>query len=71
MKPYVFLAIGATWLIAAISFLRSSFNIVWTVKHDPALVLALFRWLIPLLLLGRIAPLLVGTWLLWKSQFSN
>ena len=41
MKPYVWLAIGATWLIAAISLLRSSFDIVWTGKHHPVLVLAL------------------------------
>jgi hypothetical protein len=71
MKPYVFLAIGMIWLIGAIYFYRGGFNIVWLGKHDPALVFALFRCMVPLLLLGWIAPLLFGSWLLWKSKISN
>jgi hypothetical protein len=68
VRPYLFLGIGALWLIAVAIFVyRGSFNIVWLGKHDPALAFSLLRVLIPVLFLGWIAPVLLGSWLLWKK----
>jgi hypothetical protein len=72
MKPYIFLALGAIWLVAVIvAVVWGSFSIAIMDGHDPARVLALLRVLIPLFLLGWIAPILFGSWLLWKSKHSN
>jgi hypothetical protein len=37
----------------------------------PLMFRSLSSKLIPVLLLGSIAPLLLGSWLLWKSRVSN
>lgn len=75
MKPYVFLAIGAAWLIAAIiaglSYYYRGFGIFWKGKHDPALALRLFLLVFYTLFLGWLAPVLFGVWLLWKTKNSN
>jgi hypothetical protein len=71
VRPYVFLAIGAIWLIAAmfagISIHRGGFSIFWQGDHDPALALRLFLVVVYVLFLGWIAPVLFGSWLLWKK----
>jgi hypothetical protein len=75
MKAYVFLAIGAAWLIAAIIaglfYYHRGFGIFWNGEHDPALALRLFLIVFYVLFLGWIAPVLFGVWLLWKSKNSN
>jgi hypothetical protein len=67
---YVFLTIGAMWLIVAIVLYRTSFifSVFWSPgKHDPALALSSLRVLRPVLFLGWIAPVLLGSWLLWRK----
>ena len=72
MKAYMFLAFGAIWLVAVIvAVVWGSFGISIMGDHDPARVLALLRVLIPLFFFGWIAPILFGSWLLWKSKTSN
>jgi hypothetical protein len=67
MKGYVFLAIGAMWLLAAICLHRTGFGIVWLGNHDHALALRLFGVVFNVLFLGWIAPVSLGAWLLWKK----
>jgi hypothetical protein len=66
VKAYLFLAVGAMWLIAAIFLYRTSFGLVWLGEHDPALALRLASMVLPVLFLGWIAPVIFGAWLLWK-----
>jgi hypothetical protein len=42
MKAYVFLAIGAMWLLAAIYLHNRIFVITWEGAHDPARALRIF-----------------------------
>jgi hypothetical protein len=72
--PYVFLAIGAMWLVASIVLYKTDFVLAgfkWPGGFAPAiahsLIRALFRVMPPLLFLGWVAPVLVGSWLLWKK----
>ncbi|MGO9862892.1 MAG: hypothetical protein ACLPLR_04705 [Terriglobales bacterium] len=74
MRPYVFLAIGAIWLIAAILLYETDFvfgSFAGLGIHVPAaaipLIRVLFRVMPPLLFLGWVAPVLLGSWLLWKK----
>ena len=58
MKPYVFPAIGAAWLIFCNRPLQDGDPVIvvgWP-RVDPAFLLNLFRVLIPLVSLGWIAP---------------
>ena len=76
MKPYMFLAFGAIWLVAVIvavawGYNKGSFGIAIMGDHDPARALALLRVLIPLFFFGWIAPILFGSWLLLKGKTSN
>lgn len=75
MKPYVFLALGAAWLLVAIVLYKTSFGFVfagfkWQGGHPPAIAVSLFRVLLGVMphviFLGWIAPVLFGSWLLWK-----
>jgi hypothetical protein len=43
MKPYVLLAIGGAWLLAAIYVHRTLFSIFGEGHHDPAHTILLFR----------------------------
>ncbi len=78
MRPYVFLAIGAIWLIVAIVLYKTSFVIGLFPGlgiHVPAvaipLIRVLFRVMPPLLFLGWVVPVLFGSWLLWKSNIAK
>ncbi len=67
LKPYVFLATGAAWLILAIVLRRADFVIAWQGKHVPVAALWLFRAWLPVLFFGWIAPVLFGSWLLCRK----
>jgi hypothetical protein len=62
------------WLIVAIVLYGTDFvfaGFAWRGRHVPAIVLSLFRVPLrvmpPLLFLGWVAPVLFGSWLLWKK----
>ena len=74
MKPYVFLALGVVWLIVAIVLYKTSFAFAgfkWQGGHAPAIAVSLFRVLVRVMphviFLGWVAPILFGSWLLWKK----
>jgi hypothetical protein len=70
----VFLAIGAIWLVVAIVLYKTSFSIAFFPGlgiHVPAfaipLIRVMFRVMPSLFFLGWVAPVLFGSWLLWKK----
>jgi len=67
VTAYVLLACGAIWLITAMFLYGKSFGIVWRGDHVPDVALWVFRWVLPVLFLGWIAPVSFGAWLLWRK----
>ena len=70
VSPYVFLAIGALWLLAAIVLYKMDFalTVLWLSALDHrALTVSLLSALPSVLFLGWIAPVLLGSWLLWRK----
>ena len=67
MKAYVFLAIGAIRLLAAIYLHSRVIVITWGGAHDPARVLRLFDVVFYVVFFGWIAPVSLAAWLLWKK----
>jgi hypothetical protein len=55
------------WLLAAIYLHNRIFVITWEGAHDPARALRIFDVVFYGVLLGWIAPVSVGAWLLWKK----
>ena len=67
MKPYVFLAIGALWLIVAILARRGGFSIWVAGGMNPVLLGRLFTFLFPAILWGWVVPIAFGVWLLRRK----
>jgi hypothetical protein len=67
MRAYVFLAIGAMWLLAAVYLHSRTIVITWERAHDPARAVRLFDVVLYVVFLGWIAPVSLGAWLLWKK----